>query len=77
LAEAGQAAPALIAVEQLADDLIGYQPYHAAHAALLAMTGAHDRAAAAYALAIESAPTEAEARFLTKRLDALPRPQPD
>jgi RNA polymerase sigma-70 factor (ECF subfamily) len=77
LAEAGDPARGLAIVEDLAEALEGYQPWHAARAALLARTGATDRAAEAYARAIAEAPTPAEALFLTRRLEALRRAPPD
>jgi RNA polymerase sigma-70 factor (ECF subfamily) len=74
LAEAGDPARGLAIVEDLAEALEGYQPWHAAHAALLAMTGETERAAEAYARAMAEAPTPAEALFLQQRLEALARP---
>lgn len=71
LAEAGHPKRALAHVETLEAALVNYQPFHAAHAALLAMNGHKERAANAYRLAIANAPTQAEALFLTKRLAAL------
>ena len=70
-AEAGEPARALEVVEGLAGALSDYQPWHAARAALLAMTGKHDAAAAAYGHAIATAPGAAEAAFLKRRLKAL------
>lgn len=71
LAEAGDPARGLEIVEALAPELRDYQPWHAARAALLAMTGARQAAALAYRRAIADAPTPAEALFLQRRLDAL------
>ncbi|MCU0729516.1 MAG: hypothetical protein MUF41_05370 [Sphingopyxis sp.] len=71
LAETGEAARALALVEQLADRLADYQPWHAARAALLARTGRADDAAEAYRRAIAMAPGEAEALFLKKAMAAL------
>jgi predicted RNA polymerase sigma factor len=71
MAEAGDAAQALHIVEGLGDNLADYQPWHAAHAALLAMTGDPVGAARAYARAIAMAPGEPEAQFLRRRLAAL------
>ncbi len=71
VAEAGEPVPALDVVEGLASDLANFQPWHAARAALLAMTGNRSEAAAAYRCAIAMAPSPAEARFLEQRLAAL------
>jgi len=76
LAEAGDPARGLAMVEALADSLSGYQPWQAARAALLAMTGQAEAAAAAYRRAIAAAPGPAEALFLRKRLAALAGPGP-
>ncbi|MCU0907432.1 MAG: RNA polymerase [Rhodobacteraceae bacterium] len=73
LAHAGDPARGLAMVEALADQLADYQPWHAARAALLAMTGDHRGAAGAYATAIATAPSPAEALFLKGRLAALDR----
>jgi RNA polymerase sigma-70 factor (ECF subfamily) len=73
IAEAGAPARGLEMVQALAEVLAEYQPWHAAHAALLAMTGDLDGAAAAYGRAIAMAPTQAEARFLQGRLEACLR----
>lgn len=70
IAEAGDPARGLAMVETLAD-LADYQPFHAARAALLAMTGDHQGATAAYQRAIASAPSQAEAFFLTRRMERL------
>jgi RNA polymerase sigma factor (sigma-70 family) len=71
IAEAGNPAQGLEMVEALADTLAIYQPWHAARAALLVMTGDRAGAARAYAQAIATAPTPAEALFLQRRLAAL------
>ncbi len=68
VAEAGDAVRGLNIIEGLADQLSDFQPWHAARAALLAKTGDHAKAAAAYDRAIEMAPGQAEALFLGKRL---------
>jgi len=73
ISEAGEPDRALAIVEGLSDDLSAYQPWHAARAALLAQTGDRAAAAAAYDLAIASAPTPAEALFLRQRRAALGR----
>ncbi len=70
IAEAGDPARGLAMVEAL-EGLDDYQPYHAARAALRAMTGDHQGATAAYQHAIAIAPTRAEALFLTGRMDNL------
>lgn len=72
LAEAGDPATALSRLEPLAADLADYQPFHAAHAAILARTGraADSRAAYDRALALTTAPQDAA--FLAKALAALP-----
>ena len=71
LAEAGDPARGLAMVEALAADLADFQPFHAARAALLAMTGDRAGARAAYARAIAEAPGPAEAAFLWARLARL------
>lgn len=68
IAEAGDSARGLAIVEGLSGKLAGFQPWHAARAALLAMTGDTTGAALAYRHAIATAPTPAEALFLTHRL---------
>lgn len=73
MAEAGQTEPALELIENLADQLSNYQPWHAARAALLTKTGDFANAAVAYRQAIASAPGQAEATFLKLRLAALPQ----
>jgi predicted RNA polymerase sigma factor len=72
LAEAGDPAAALARLEPLAADLSDYQPFHAAHAAILARTGrpADSRAAYDRALALTTAPQDAA--FLAKARAALP-----
>lgn len=73
IAEAGNPAGGLAMVEALSD-LDDYQPFHAARAALLAMTGDTAAAIDAYRLAISTAPTSAEVLFLTRRLKDLGAP---
>ena len=75
LAESGQPGRALQWIESLADQLSDYQPWHAARAALLAMTGDHVKAAAAYCHAIATAPGKPEALFLEQRLELLALPK--
>lgn len=77
LAEAGDPDRGLQIVEGLAAELADYQPWCAARASLLAMTGRPSAAADAYRRAIAMAPGPAEALFLEKRLAALPCDQPD
>jgi len=71
LAQAGDPTTGLAIVEELGVALADYQPWHAARAALLATTGKRDDAIRAYRDAIARAPTQAEARFLEKRLQSL------
>jgi RNA polymerase sigma factor (sigma-70 family) len=73
LAEAGDVQRGLAIVEGLAEHLSDYQPWHASRAALLAKTGNHAEAAAAYQRAITTAPGPAETLFLQARLAAIPR----
>jgi RNA polymerase sigma-70 factor (ECF subfamily) len=49
----------------------GYQPYHAAHADLLARAGRADAAVAAYERALELTPNPTERRFLEQQRAAL------
>lgn len=74
VAEAGDAVRGLNIIEGLADQLSDFQPWHAARAALLAKTGDHAKATAAYARAIEMAPGQAEALLLGKRLATVNAP---
>ncbi|MES2146011.1 MAG: DUF6596 domain-containing protein [Pseudomonadota bacterium] len=67
LAEAEGAQAGLAALEILARELDGYQPFHAAQADLLGRTGRIAAAAAAYDRAIALAPSSADARFLGQR----------
>ncbi len=71
LAECGALSPALAALEELAEPLMDYQPFHAARADLLAKAGQCDCAIAAYDRAISMALTAADALFLTNRRSAL------
>lgn len=74
LAEATSAGEGLAALDVLADDarLLDYQPYWAARARLLALTGALDLAAVAYRRAIGMEADPAVRRFLQDRLVGLP-----
>jgi RNA polymerase sigma-70 factor (ECF subfamily) len=55
-------------VDDLRDDLAGYHLLAATRADLLRRLGRHDEARTAYEEAIAQAPTDAERRFLTRRL---------
>jgi RNA polymerase sigma-70 factor (ECF subfamily) len=70
MAEAGDPLLGLRVVDALSG-LDDYQPFHAARAALLAMTGETSAALAAYRIALSNAPTAADALFLTKRMKEL------
>lgn len=70
-AEAGALLEGLAEVEELGGALADYQPYHAAHAELLARSGRKAEAKAAYARAIGLAQSRADATFLEQRRDAL------
>jgi len=73
IAELDGAGPALEALQQLADDprLTEYQPYWAAHADLLARTGANEEARRAYQIAIGLERDPAVRRFLQQRQAGL------
>lgn len=71
LAETGQPARGLALLETLAGDLGDYQPWHAAQAHLLALSGQTAAARAAYEQAIARAPSAADAAFLRARAAAL------
>jgi RNA polymerase sigma-70 factor (ECF subfamily) len=66
VAEAGAVAGALRTVDAL--ELEGYRYLHSTRAELLRRLGREDEARAAYVRALALGPTEAEARFLTRRL---------
>lgn len=72
IAEAGNLSRALALLEPLAPALVGYQPYHAACAALLARAGRQAESHAAYDRAIAAAPTQHDAAFLSKARSSLP-----
>ena len=72
LAEAGHLAQALSDLASLAEALHDYQPFHAAHADLLARAGQGQAARAAYDRAIAAAPSPADAAFLIKRRESRP-----
>lgn len=69
--ETGQLSLAARDLAGLAPDLADYPPFHAADAALAARLGDISRARAAYEMAILRASSPADARFLTKKRDAL------
>jgi RNA polymerase sigma-70 factor (ECF subfamily) len=69
-AESGSLAPALAELADLAPQLIDYQPFHAAHADLLARAGQAESARVAYDRAIALAPSPSDAAFLIKRRDS-------
>jgi predicted RNA polymerase sigma factor len=71
LAEAKDPYTGLQALLPLAGDLQDYQPYHAAHADLLARNGQVAESYAAYGRAIMMASSAADAAFLIKRRDRL------
>jgi RNA polymerase sigma factor (sigma-70 family) len=71
LAEAKDPQTGLQALLLLAVDLQDYQPYHAAHADLLARNGQAAESYAAYGRAIAMASSAADAAFLIKRRDRL------
>jgi RNA polymerase sigma-70 factor, ECF subfamily len=69
MAEAGEVEPALALVERL--DLDGYHYLHATRAELLRRLDRVDEARAAYDRALELVPSDAERRFLDRRLAEL------
>lgn len=71
LAETGHLAAALVTLDGLRDTLADFQPFHAAHAAVLAQAGQVEAARSAYAMAIALAANESDRLFLTERLDRL------
>ncbi len=71
IAEAGRPDLSLQILNAIAGDLPDYQPFHAAHADILARTGQPGPARQAYALAIAAAASAADRAFLQSRLDAL------
>lgn len=71
-AESGSLTPALAQLQELAPLLEDYQPFHAAHADLLARAGQAESARAAYDRAIALAPSESDAAFLIRRRDRQP-----
>ncbi len=61
----------LALMDDLAEELDGYVPLHAARADLLSRVGRDDEAAAAYGRALELAENEVEREFLQRRLAGL------
>jgi RNA polymerase sigma-70 factor, ECF subfamily len=62
---------ALIAIDGLEDELVGYHAYHAARADLLRRLGRSQESHAAYDKAIELSGNTAETAYLTRRRDQL------
>jgi RNA polymerase sigma-70 factor (ECF subfamily) len=77
LAEAGEPEAALREIEPLFLTLAGYQPFHAAHAELLARTGRVDDSLAAFDRAIALATNPADAAFLGKQRANVAKTQAD
>ncbi|MFL6121852.1 RNA polymerase sigma factor [Actinophytocola sp.] len=71
VAEVEGPAAGLALVEALRDDLAGYHLLPATRADLLRRMNRLEEAKAAYAAALELAPTDAERRFLTRRINDL------
>jgi RNA polymerase sigma factor (sigma-70 family) len=71
IAEAGELDKGLAVLRVLRDDLAQYQPFHAAHAELLARQGFKEEAKAAYLRAIGLALSKADIQFLTERQNKL------
>jgi RNA polymerase sigma-70 factor (ECF subfamily) len=71
MAEAGALEAALAELDALAEELAGYQPFHAATAELKARAGDKPAAASAYARAIALSASQADAAFLAARRDRL------
>ena len=71
VAQAGDPAAALAAVDRLGLDLDGYLYFHSTRGELLRRLGRDDEARAAYRRALELATATPERRFLTRRLEQL------
>lgn len=71
LAETGHLAAALALLNQLRESLPDFQPFHAAHAAVLAKAGDPDAARRAYARAIELACHQSDRLFLAGQVELL------
>ncbi|WP_424984263.1 RNA polymerase sigma factor [Maritalea sp. S77] len=72
LAEIGHVDIAMQKLDQLAEQLEGFQPLHAARANMLAKLGRVDEARASYAQAIALAPNTASRLFLQHKYECLP-----
>jgi RNA polymerase sigma-70 factor (ECF subfamily) len=71
LAETGHLAAALAALDGLRDALPDFQPFHAAHAAVLAQAGQKDAARRAFETAMALATNDSDRRFLAGRMARL------
>ncbi len=73
LAETGHVGSALASLQNLQDSLIEFQPFHAAHAEVLAKAGKIEDARQAFATAMELASNDSDRLFLSSRAQALAR----
>lgn len=73
LAETGHLDAGLAVLNELGESLADFQPFHAAHAALLAQTGDTQVARAAYSRAIALATHACDRLFLQERMQSLER----
>ena len=71
LAETGHLAAALATLDALQAPLADFQPFHAAHAAVLVYSGQQERARQAYTTAIALASSECDRLFLLAKLGRL------
>lgn len=71
MANGGQLAEGLLAVEALAPDLENYQPFYAARADLAARSGKTEAARADYSRSIELSKNTSEQEFLRKKMSDL------
>lgn len=71
LAQNGMLEAAMVTLNALSEPMAHFQPFHAAHAAVLRMAGLTEPARRAYAMAIALAPHEADQRFLAERMNQL------
>ena len=71
LAETALVAAALATLESLREPLADFQPFHAAHAAVLAKAGKDDAARKAYENALALTVNECDRQFLAERLRRL------
>lgn len=71
LAENGLLAAALATLSELREPMADFQPFHAAHAAVLAQVGQTQSARRSYAIAIALASHESDRRFLAGRAARL------